>query len=321
MNTKIYSNFMKFKIYIHLTYIELVKLWVFRLITEESLLRIFEIKMRSKECAKSEDFKSFVFAMAEYGRADILKMLMKIETKLKLEFPLRKTMFNYEMKINNDETLLHVAAISGHINVAKLLISSGIDPNVSNLMLETPLHYAAKNNQMEMLDFLIENGAKETIDYIMQTPLMYGILNSYGGVCDLTLLKHMVTKFPNNLQVALTLAIDLGDFPSFATIINEGEGHYDINYLYEYEELTLLHKVSSRGFSDFVKLLLEKGADLDCRNKSCETPLYLAAWHGQVEVVKLLLEAGADKISSNLYGTPYSVAYRKGYYEICDLLK
>ena len=81
---------MKFRIYSHLTYIELVKLWVFHLIKKDTLFRILEVKMCSKECVKLENFKFFVFTMAEYGRADILKMLMEIETKLKLQYPLRK---------------------------------------------------------------------------------------------------------------------------------------------------------------------------------------------------------------------------------------
>ena len=144
----------------------------------------------------------------------------------------------------------------------------------------------------------------------------------YRAIDDTTLNRILTVNSVTGEKTVRHVIQDGGAFQ--ISHIDENSGNLVLkggNYLYEYEELTLLHKVSSRGFSDFVKLLLEKGADLDCRSKSGETPLYLAAWHGQVEVVKLLLEAGADKISINLSGTPYSVAYRKGYYEICELLK
>jgi ankyrin repeat protein len=44
-----------------------------------------------------------------------------------------------------------------------------------------------------------------------------------------------------------------------------------------------------------VKLLLDSGADKDKANENGETPLYIAAQEGYVEIVKLLLDAGADK--------------------------
>lgn len=49
------------------------------------------------------------------------------------------------------------------------------------------------------------------------------------------------------------------------------------------------------GNEGVVKLLLEKGADIDSRDKNGKTPLSAAAqfWHDGV--VKLLLEKGAKK--------------------------
>ena len=43
-----------------------------------------------------------------------------------------------------------------------------------------------------------------------------------------------------------------------------------------------------------VKLLLEKGAELETKDKDSRTPLLLAAGKGQEAVVKLLLEKGAE---------------------------
>ena len=43
-----------------------------------------------------------------------------------------------------------------------------------------------------------------------------------------------------------------------------------------------------------MELLLEKGADLECKSDNGRTPLCWAAWDGHEAVVKLLLEKGAD---------------------------
>jgi ankyrin repeat protein len=45
-----------------------------------------------------------------------------------------------------------------------------------------------------------------------------------------------------------------------------------------------------------VKLLLEKGADVESKNSIGQTPLLSAAWNGHEAVVKLLLEKGAENL-------------------------
>ena len=52
-----------------------------------------------------------------------------------------------------------------------------------------------------------------------------------------------------------------------------------------------LHWASKTGHIEVVRLLLEKGADV---NDILTTPLYWASTNGHVEVVRLLLKKGAD---------------------------
>jgi len=53
---------------------------------------------------------------------------------------------------------------------------------------------------------------------------------------------------------------------------------------------------AERGHEAVVKLLLEKGAALETKDKSGRTPLSLAARRSHEAVVKLLLEKGAEKL-------------------------
>jgi ankyrin repeat protein len=83
-----------------------------------------------------------------------------------------------------------------------------------------------------------------------------------------------------------------------------------------------LSKAAEYGNMRVVKLLLEKGADLDSEDKHGQTPLLLASRKGNVEVVKLLLEKGANVESKDDSGwTPLLLAAAgKGNGEVVKLL-
>ncbi len=62
-----------------------------------------------------------------------------------------------------------------------------------------------------------------------------------------------------------------------------------------FEKATALHLAALRNRHDAIRLLVERGADLDAREfPDNATPLHFAALHGDLETVRLLVEAGAD---------------------------
>jgi ankyrin repeat protein len=71
-----------------------------------------------------------------------------------------------------------------------------------------------------------------------------------------------------------------------------------------------------------VKLLLEKGADLEAKDEFGRTPLSWAAEEGHEGVVKLLLEKGADLEAKDEFGqTPLSRAAESGHEAVVKLLE
>jgi ankyrin repeat protein len=56
-------------------------------------------------------------------------------------------------------TPLHSAASARHVDVARMLLASGADPNARQSGGWTPLHAAARNGSLELVDLLLEHGA------------------------------------------------------------------------------------------------------------------------------------------------------------------
>ena len=50
----------------------------------------------------------------------------------------------------------------------------------------------------------------------------------------------------------------------------------------------------SKEMVEIVRLLVEQGADVTAKDKSCSTPLHLASSFGTPEIVRLLIERGVD---------------------------
>ncbi|RZF42422.1 hypothetical protein LSTR_LSTR011560 [Laodelphax striatellus] len=55
---------------------------------------------------------------------------------------------------------LHLAAEFGFVDLVKLLLRNGADPNIPNQLDDTPLQLAARRNQFEVVKLLLEAGAK-----------------------------------------------------------------------------------------------------------------------------------------------------------------
>ena len=55
--------------------------------------------------------------------------------------------------------ILYHAVSGNEINTAKLLLSSGAEPNIANAEGWYPIHHAVENNRYDLVKLLLENGA------------------------------------------------------------------------------------------------------------------------------------------------------------------
>lgn len=85
---------------------------------------------------------------------------------------------------------------------------------------------------------------------------------------------------------------------------------------------TPLHAAASQGNVNIIKLLLDKGADIEsAANAKGERPLFVAVTYHQAEAVRLLLQRGADVDARSGTGlTPLHRSVRLGLAEVAAIL-
>ena len=81
-----------------------------------------------------------------------------------------------------------------------------------------------------------------------------------------------------------------------------------------------IHDVASDGDIENLKILIQRGADLNAKNDEGWSPLHYAVGENHLEVVKLLLDAGANvNVKENRGISPLDFASMFGFFEIMKL--
>ena len=82
-------------------------------------------------------------------------------------------------------TSLHIASINNNINIAQLLIDNGADIHAYSTNNLQPIHLATLNNNLDLIKLLIENGAKiNSKDEFLRTPLHFATFNKNCKIID-----------------------------------------------------------------------------------------------------------------------------------------
>ncbi len=102
---------------------------------------------------------------------------------------------------NIGDSPLHVATRNNSTDVAKILLNFGADPNAINNKGFTAIDEAIQNKNLEILQLLIESGAKVNVaDKNMDSPLMlaHDMLNDEPNNKDLKKIIKLITNASKN---------------------------------------------------------------------------------------------------------------------------
>ncbi|XP_062427676.1 ankyrin repeat and SOCS box protein 3 [Rhea pennata] len=216
-----------------------------------------------------------------------------------------------------------LAAREGNVKMLKKLIKQGYSVDVPDNRGWMPIHEAAVRNSSECLRLLIraapsENYIKsETFEGMCALHLSasHGCVESVNFLLEAGADPNAVTTEGSTL---LFLAVENGHPGIVKLLLQYGAG---INGHHSWSGWNSLHQASYQGYTEIIKILLEKGANKECEDDFGITPLFVAAQYGKLESLRVLISYGANiNCQAKDRATPLLIAAQEGHAACVELL-
>jgi ankyrin repeat protein len=169
-------------------------------------------------------------------------------------------------------TAVHLATISGNLEILDCLIEAGANLNALDRNGSTALHWAVANDNTALALNLVERGADEnTLGFKRTTHLHLSVIKNNVN-CAKQFVKFNANinyQGPNN-TTALSIAIEQGKIHMVNILMENGA---TIN-LRDNSGNTALHVAVAKGDPGLVYYLIDRGADINIPNNRRNTPLH-----------------------------------------------
>ena len=193
---------------------------------------------------------------------------------------------------------------------------------------ETPLIAAIETGDHELVQLILQRGASVEARCADQiTPLMHAVSHGYSNILELLLNSGAQIESATAGWTALHRAADMNNVAMVRLLLARGadiEGRSPRDFLPkkhplarlgsdydDYDEVdasdgdegwTALLRAATNGQEAMVRLLIEKGADIEARSPSNGTPLICAAEGNYGTIVEFLLQNGANVNAEDQFG-------------------
>jgi ankyrin repeat protein len=198
--------------------------------------------------------------------------------------------------------------------------------NARDGVSQTPLHYAARNEEAQVVQWLVEKDADvDAKSDTGRTPLSYATLNGCLDVVKFLMQEARPQADVNAKdewgETPLSWAAANGRLEMVKFLVQEARPQAEVDSKDSHWGRTPLSYVAERGRLEVVQLLLETGeAEVDLKDKYGQTPLSFAAESGRLDVMKFLVQEARPRAEVDLPDqdgrTPLSYAALKGRLEV-----
>ena len=249
------------------------------------------------------------------------------------------------------ETLLHLSTRDA--SLVELLLARDADPGATDAAGRTPLHWAARYDDLRAIELLLDAGADPSaVDNRGRTALHDAagagnvgaaqVLSTASGVIDpkdrsgLTPLQIAARKGKANaVDLLAGLGADVNARDSFGwtachhaatggwartiTVLAEAGAEIDTSDL---DGTRATHLAARAGMPTALQAIGKLGGDLLSANNLGATPLHEAAQAGDAGIVEQLVRAGASLESQNIAGkTPNEIARSFDHHDAANVLR
>lgn len=283
-----------------------------------------EVKCILKGCDK-KDLSDYVLLLIKQSDETNMKTLSEMDNE-----------FFHVFDECNGKTLLHTAIACKNDNICDMLLKAkSLNINAKDINLSTPLHCAISHNNIKLFNTLINmptiNLDDGHITFYDNTPLDPMMERWCVAVTPYEPILHFAVKsnsleFVESLMKNKTANANTLDYygdvalpnaffrkPFNKKLVDSIVNHesFDVHYVNR-QGRSLLFIALMYGRNEMIEILIRKGIDINQGGTTKDTPLHVAASHGNIEAVrKLITLPNIDVNIENHNGlTPYQDALR-----------
>lgn len=211
-----------------------------------------------KELGLTEnDYPLLIYFAAQLELPDVLDLVLKDVKKW-----IKNSSSNLlDTRGDHDRTALHYAVREGNKRIVNFLLEKGANPNSKTKMDFTPLHYAVALENLEICRLLLAKGADANVESTQEGSPLYVITGR--------------SELKNLLKSSNSYYYD----ERHNTFINRMNSYYEPEVIFNRE---------------IMELLLKSGANTECHSRDGVTPFLEACRAGRYEEAKILLEHNAN---------------------------
>jgi ankyrin repeat protein len=290
------------------------------------------------------DGASMIHLACKIGSIELLNHLVKREADLKKRDQIKglncllygaeagqlkviERLLDLNMSVNSVDntgaTALHIVSKNQNMELIKFLLGKGANIQAKASDKRMPLHYATSSDKcsVEVVEYLIKKGAKmDALDLNDEAPIEGAIINGRMDVFNVFIEKGLnITGVPFGYNL-FRRAVGLNRVDFMKRICELG-ADYCVDMLSASQGATFLHMAAGHGNYEAAQFLIKEGIYVDMPMYDGQTPIFLACSQGHFDLVDLLIKSGSIVNYADFSGkTPLDCALKEGRMDIARLL-